>query len=142
MPLAGHPLCWNPVAVQIVQLNAVQTVAQRLDPDFNETQYGQDKIYTTTLNLQAQIAYGIKDKQTAALTGDPASAAGHLTFRSKDLELAGIVLKKGDLVKKIEDHFVDFKVIEARPTAHLRGNSWLTMVFFAPNDETRPSIRR
>lgn len=138
----AYPVCWNPVAVEIVQINKTQTVAERLDPDFGEPAYGQEKVYTSVLNLRAQIAYVKKDEQEAALTGDPAMADGHLTFRARDLERDGIVLQKGDVVRRIAGNPVDFKILEVRPQAHLQGKSWLTMAFFGPNEETRPSIRR
>jgi len=140
----GHPICWNPtpVRLKLVRDAEVAPTSIRRDRDFGEMQYGQSKPYESFIDLEAQIAYKNKDEQEVTLTGDAANADGHLTFLTRILNASGIVLSKGDLVIRIENNPVDYKLIEVRPAAHLGGVSGILMAFFAANDETRPSLRR
>lgn len=137
------PQRMNLVPVQIKQLDTVAIKTKRLDPDFDEPQAGQNKIYETVLDdLKAQIVYNKKDEREVALTGDPGTTVGHLCFRRKDLTSKGIILNKGDIITFIESFAVNYKIIEVRPSGHLRGKANLILAFFEPNEETNPSTRR
>lgn len=137
------PRKYNPVDVEITQMILLGTpTGTPRDRDFDEPRSGQTKRYATTLALEAQIVYGSKDEKVVALTGDPGNTAGHLTFRKVDLDKSGIILAKGDKIKKIAGVSVDYKIVEVRPSGHLRRKANLLLAFFASNEDTNPTIRR
>jgi hypothetical protein len=134
------PVRMNTVPIVIEQLTLVTTNTP-LDQDFGEIQSGRKKRYNT-INVNGQVVYEKFKEEEVALTGDPSRTIGHLTFRKFDIDNAGIILKKGDIVKSIAGVATNFRFIDVRPSGHLRGVSNLWMAYFAENRETNPSLRR
>lgn len=136
-----YPVRWNPSEVVIRQLRTSGPTVLT-DPDYGEMDQGRKKEYFSDLVLQAQIVYGEKDARAPAITGDVGEADGHLTFKATDLEAQGVSLSKGDLIVSIAGFPVNYKIIEVRPSGHLRGRNWLVLAYFKNNDEIRARRER
>lgn len=133
------PLRMNLMPVSIKQFSVASTP---LDADFGAPNVGQKKVYGGILALKAQVAYVTKDRQENAMTGDPGIGDGHLCFRKSDLDRQSIMLQKGDIITSIAGFDVNYKIIEVRPSGHLRKRANLIMAYFETNSEVRPNFRR
>jgi hypothetical protein len=132
--------------ITVKQLNLATPA---LDPVFGEPAGGQEKVFGADLIIQGQIVYGVKDSVRRTLTGDATNANGHVTVSINELVAKGFDplgvgtnLKKGDKITKLADVSVDYRVLEARPVGHLRGNPMLFMFFFGQDMDDKAPVTR
>lgn len=126
-----RPIRWNPMPVKIKVLadgSGVGAVGDTiLDEDFKEVLGGVNIPFDDTLDLQAQIVYKEHDRREPVIGGDEDTGDGHLTFTLEFLEGAGLdplgagpKIKKGDRVVEVAGVTTDYRIIEVRPSGHLR----------------------
>lgn len=132
------PAVLNPVDI-VVDQRSVATTA--IDPDFDEPLGAAAR--GASITLRGQVNYGSAsghhERLVRSRTGDEAASSGHLLFRKKDLDDAGVTIGKGDRVSSIAGVSVDLEIIEVRHQAPLRGVFLLTMCPFRERSDVRPS---
>lgn len=136
------PLRLNLIRVVIEQLNTTTTVE---DPDFREA-VGTKK-YASQVVLEGQVNLASKPKyfmQAPSRTGDMEPTMGHLVFRKRDLDAAGVTLVKGDRVVEVGPVAtptpIDSKLVEVRPESPLRGDFLLIYAEFKWDQRKRGSM--
>jgi len=105
--------------IKIAQLRMSHTHVDRV---YGEA-VGKEERKTVTVYGQNNSA-AIKRK-TATSTGDRINTAGHLVFKKKDLDDAGVVLRTGDYIIEIAGAKVNFEIVEVRPESILGGKQRL-----------------
>lgn len=124
----GFPIRYNPVWVEIKQLNKSAT---QWDPDYKEPIGGQHA-YDTTIRVKAQVNLGSKQFYERMRTerGETTPSSGHLVFKKEYWDAQGLTIKKGDRITKIAEHACDFEITEVRPESPLRMKTLLYYVEF------------
>ena len=147
----SFPHRWNPMPIQIRFLNHTSAVAgSLLDSDFGQVAGGASKPLGLVVELQAQVVYRKDKERTFTWGGDTEVGDGHLTFTEDYLTDEGYdplgsgdKIKIGDHIVSIAGNEVDYKIIEVRPSGHLktRGNTpMLWMAFFEYDKETKARV--
>lgn len=128
----GFPIRMNPVWVEIAQLNKAST---QWDSDYKEPVGGQHD-YDSVIQVKCQVNLGSKEFKRRERTerGEGQPTFGHLVFKKEYWDRLGLTIKKGDRVKKIAEHDVDFEIMEVRPESPLRGKTLLYYVEFGKRD--------
>jgi len=133
----------NMVRIVIEQIDTTKTVK---DPDFRE-QVGV-KFRTTRKVLSGQVNLARKKQyfQTdRTRTGDREPTTGHVLFRKADLDNAGVILRKGDMVVEVgpESNPTPMNTIltQVRPESPLRGDFLLIYCEFELDSEKRGSFQ-
>jgi len=127
----------------IDQLDTSRTVK---DTDFREQVGG--KIHTTRLTLSGQVNLAQKKMYfvaTPSRTGDQQETKGHLVFIKKELDDAGVTLKKGDTIVEVGPEAnptpINCDIDSVRPESPWRGDFLLLYVDFEWDVEERGSLR-
>lgn len=138
----AYPFRMNLMRIKIAQLDIPATIK---DPDFREP-IGRQQHYTP-IELQGQVNLATKPRyfeNAPSRTGDMEPTRGRLVFRKRDLDTAGVTLKKGDVIVEVGPATsptpIDCKIEEVRPESPLRGDFLLIVVEFAWNQRERGSI--
>ena len=92
-----------------------------------------DKVYKESVGkenrknvtLYAQNNSNVIKRKSASSTGDKIMTAGHLVFKKKDLEDAGVKLRTGDYIIELAGDKVNFEIVEIRPESILGGSNRL-----------------
>lgn len=115
----GLPMRMATTKVVIAQLRMSHT---HIDKVYKES-VGKEERKTITVYAQNN-SRAIKRK-SASSTGDKIMTAGHLVFRKKDLDDAGIILRTGDYIIELAGAKVNFEIVEIRPESILGGKQRL-----------------
>jgi hypothetical protein len=128
----GHPFRYNPVWVEIVQLNKAAT---QWDDDYKEP-IGGAKSYDSVIRVRAQVNLGSKQfyERERSDRGEETPSRGHLVFKKEYWDAQGLTITRGDRIKKIAEHDCDFEIMEVRPESPLRGKTLLYYVEFEKRD--------
>ncbi|MEW6556026.1 MAG: hypothetical protein AB1349_01575 [Elusimicrobiota bacterium] len=110
-----------------------------LDKDFSEPKgakvYGSNQGRNIPLEASAQVDYRRTEQRTRTSTGEVPESNGHLVFKSDTFDSLSDKPKRGDRIVEIAGRPVDYKIIEIRPQAHLRGIAHLVFVYFQHTQE-------
>lgn len=137
------PMRMNVVPVDILlyredgRLDATTVPLVVVDEDFREPMgaktYGSAGGDGVPLQTEAQIVYELRDRRNMLETGEGEGSKGHLTFRKTTFDALSTPIQKGDRIVKIGGVDVDYKVIEVRPSGHIRGGPTIMLCFFEQN---------
>lgn len=139
---ANAPYFLNKVAIRLAILN---TDPELLDPDFEEPV--DTKSYTEVF-FQGQMRMRIEDKLQENVGGDVPQADGHVFFKRAELELAGLLFKKGDKITGIANRTggyddVNYEFVHIRGhSEHLGGKPIWYKCFFVDDRTERQPIPR
>ena len=140
----GFPRKINRMRIIIDQLSLSRTVK---DSDFRE-QVGK-KFRTTRITVEGQVNLAKKKQyfaSTPSRTGDIEDTMGHLVFIKKELDTAGITLRKGDKIVEVGPATnptpIGSVIEEVRPESPLNGDFLLIYVDFKWDVEERGSLVR
>ena len=111
----SRPYRMNLNTVEITPLNRT---SGNIDPEYR--QFAGKKI-GTPYNIKAQVNYFKTNERSPSLTGDEEQGLGRVVARKTDIEDLVVAPVKGDLITKIADEVVRFKIIEKSVRAHLDG---------------------
>jgi hypothetical protein len=125
-----YPNLIHPVAVELRQLNRDKT---HWDNRARESIGRANRDLPVV--LQAQVIYKRIEDPAADFEGVRHDSLGYLMFRYRDLEEAGITIKRGDKISKIGNRSTDFFVKYFEDSAHYPeyGASFL-VVWFVDRD--------
>lgn len=121
----------NLIHYQVVEISQrIEVAAPDIDDVFDEPVEGVDATYDPPVTLKAQVAYDkFLDSNPEVVSDDPVTT-GHLTFRVKDLNRAGITIARGDKIVSISGNPVDLFIIEPKPRGHYKGGPTLIFAEF------------
>ena len=131
----GMPCKMNMVDIVIKQLNKTETI---LDEDFREAKYPNK--YSPEITLRGQVNFSKTEyrlnKRFPTLTGDKNPTFGHVLFRVRDLERAGVTLQKGDIIVSTAGISLGTPIMELRYESPLNGRFLLLYAEFERRKES------
>lgn len=111
------PLNIGASLVTIKQLDAEAT-KNNSKKYFRETE-PDGKIYSDPIEIEAQVNSDYIDRKIFTDIGDDIKVKGYIVVEQDELDMLGIELKSGDLIIKINDREVDYKIIDTNPNSEL-----------------------
>ena len=95
-------------------------------------------VRTADRTLSAQIKWRRTDDPSADFTGVTENSIGYLLFKWKDLDAAGVTIRRGDKVIKIDRIEYELFITQLMPAGHYpdQNGSTLLKAFFADREPT------
>lgn len=131
MPL---PKLIHPVPILVETINEAQTV---YDDDFREPI--QHSVRNTETEVPGQVKWGSEDKFNPSRIGAEEDSDGYVLFRYKDLDAAGVTLKRNTRFTSIGGRATDVYVTRLQPQGHYQefGGPTLVKAYFKDRQPAR-----
>ena len=103
------------VTIQQLDIESTKNKAKKY---FRETE-PDGKVYFDPIDIEAQVNTDYIDKKIFTDMSDDIKVKGYLVVEQDELDMLGIELKSSDLIIKINDREVNFKIIATNPNSEL-----------------------
>lgn len=125
-----------------IKIQQVTATPARVDPYFREVEgkatYGAETV------VYAQITFKRMEQRNPSFTGDLQDVDGHLCFKQSDLTIAGITIKKGDIITGVYEvtgsyRPVSYEITHVIEQGHLPA-SLIVLAYFKENLKEKHSV--
>lgn len=112
------------IGASLVEIRQYDQQTTQTEKYFREPKVAGNKSYKDPIYVEAQVNMGVTDRRVLIGIGDDVVAAGYIIINKSDLDELGVELKPGDLITKINDKVVDYKIISISEEAELLSGSY------------------